>query len=297
MLLAGQTVLAQTLAVSLFKSDYSQGEPVYPTLTVANNTAHSIVVPRYFSPDSFGSSINIQTPGGATLSFTPLAIRDHDEAPLTVAPGETVAESVALFFGRDGWIFRDPGIYQLVASMTVDTHSGSVLLTSAPATLTVASAAADFVDLLSNDTSSMQAGKFLLWMGGDHLADGIAMLDGLVAFAPGSAVASHINVARGWNLSKSFTNYAANATRPPDNASALSFLGMADEAQLPPKLRLQKALAENVCHRREGRIVQANNALRKAYQLYRTHPELYKMGPQISRLGPDPSGITLIVFP
>ena len=288
------TGLAQTLELGLFKTNYVLGEPIYPTVTVTNNTSGPILVPPRFAPEYADAWFRMKRGDENSRVIVPLVIRDSDEPLLSLAAGGTRAESVSLFFGQGGWLFTRPGHYQVTVTMDVRIGGSNAELESAPLHLTVTAAPANFTSLLSNDTTSKQAGKYLLWLGGDHLVDGIAQLESLAAFAPNSAFASHVNLAKGWNLSRPFTNYATSTTRAPDYVAALSALSLADDAQLPPRLRLQKALAENLCNRQLGRSAEAATALTTAYRLYRTHPELLILAPQLRRSGPDPAGLTVI---
>ena len=275
---------AQEVSLTTHKSGYGLGEPVYVTVTVHNDTGAPLQIPAELDPAYGGSIIRVSGLDGEPQPFVPLAFFEHDEPPRALRPGERAAEVVAVFYGRDGWTFRETGGYELTASVSVRNGGESRRVRSEPLSIEVTSATTRSRQLVAGDEASEQAGRFLLWLSGDHLSEGIRLLDSVAGTQPGSGLASHIEFAFGWSKSRAFSNYLSGEVREPDNEAALAHLSQARDGHLPPRLRLQKRLAQAACYIRLGDRRQAEASLAEAAEIMEANPALLALSEQLERL-------------
>ncbi len=278
--MAVHPVIAQTVTLDVPKSSFDLGEPVYVTVTVANTSSEAAQVPARLSPETGGVAIRVTGPGGETSGFVPLALLDHDQPRHELAPGGQVAEDFSVFYGARGWTFDRQGSYELSATVVISSSG----VTSEPLSIEVRPASALSSQLVAEGQASEEAGKFLTWLGGDHLSAGIELLGSVGSAESGSSLANHIELALGWSKSRAFTNYATGEVRAPDNQAALAHLGKVREEDLPPRLRVLKGLAEAACLIRVGETERAREVLDRLARVVGEVPALAGMTEQIVRL-------------
>ncbi|HEY0024427.1 MAG TPA: hypothetical protein VGB24_16045 [Longimicrobium sp.] len=185
--------------------------------------------------------IVITGPDGSRKPFTPLSLIETAEQAPRVPPRGEIAVITPVFFGGDGWTFRQPGAYRLQAHWNADSAEE---LTSNVTSIQIVAGDGAGLRLVSNDSASFEAGKFLVWQSGDHLTEGRALLANIAEAFPASQVARHTHLAEGRNLSNPFRNFAAGTVRPANPEGALELLGRVEEAGLPVHLVVQKQLDE-----------------------------------------------------
>jgi hypothetical protein len=263
------------------------GEPVYVTARLRNAGPAAIRVIPLLKPSDGLLAVSISGPAGERLGFVPLSIRDTDVGPSDLAAGAEVSTSFPVFFGASGWTMRTPGAYTLRARFTVHDGTGRPReITSDPLSVRVSDQPGGIsATLLSGNSASQQAGKFLLWSGGDQLAEGQRLLTSVANQFANTPIADHVHFASGRSLARPFKDYAKGAVRPADDARAVAELEQARDATLPSYLRVQKYLTLAGSYQTLGRTADAARAAATARALIAERPELAEFRPQLDRLG------------
>lgn len=279
------------LTIEASRPTLALGEPLYLTARLVNEGKTVARVVPLLKPTDGLLVVSMSGPQKERLGFVPLSATDSDEGPAELAPGRQLATTFALFFGATGWTMRTQGIYTLRARFTVHDGTGRPRdIESEPITVRVGDGPAALTRTLLNDTpASIQAGKFLLWHGGDHLTAGAALLTSLQSQAPGAAITDHVHFALGRSLSRPFKNYAKNIVRPPDYQRAIAELEQARDSVLPTYLTVQKYIALAISYQAMGRPADAAKAAGIARTLIGERVELMELAEQLNRVGQGPA--------
>ena len=201
-------VNAQAPAVRLFleseRPSFTLGEPVYLIARLRNESGTSARLIPLLNPSDGLLVVTLTGPRGERLGFVPLSVRDNDTGPIDLAPGAQIAASFPVFFGAQGWTLRTPGTYIAKARFTIHDGSGRprVIGSDSVAIRVGDQPAAAAAMLMNEGEASRQAGKFLLWFGGDHLAQGTGLLAALADRFGTAPVVDHIRLAFGRPLRK-----------------------------------------------------------------------------------------------
>jgi hypothetical protein len=245
-----------TLNVGLDHSVVVPGEPVWLTLTLTNRSGRPQSLYGDLRLEGGAAEILVTGPDGREEPFVPLRADLVIKEPERLAPGEGRSASVAIFFGGRGWTFTRPGAYRLRARYR-DPITPGISVASQAVELRVEAGTEAGRGLIDGGEASWQAGKYLLWQAGDHLASGIALLDELIQEEPGSALAHYARLARGIALARDFPNYLEARVRPADCPQALSYLEAVDAERLAVTARVRKALHQASCYSRLERFEEA----------------------------------------
>jgi hypothetical protein len=266
------------------------GEPVYVTARLRNAGSVATRLIPLLKPTDGLLAVSISGPNGEPLGFVPLSIRDTDTGPTDLPAGAEVATVFPVFYGASGWTMRTPGTYTLRARFTIHDGSGRPReLTSDPLSIRVGDQPGGIATtLLSGNTASQQAGKFLLWSGGDQLGEGQRLLTGVANQFANTPIADHVHLATGRSLARPFKDYSKGAVRPADDARAVAELERARDQMLPAYLRVQKYLTLAGSYQTLGRSADATRAAAAARALIAERPELVEFRGQLDRLGSAP---------
>jgi hypothetical protein len=255
------------LTLEVEKTRLALGEPVYVTVRLRNTGATPVEAPKVLDPQTGVVQIEVARTSRPRLVFLPLFYADTIDALKRLSPGEEVAAVFPIFYGGQGWTFREPGTYRTVA-IEITEGNGAV----------------DF--LMRDSPAGDEAGKFLLWQRGDHLRDGIADLQNLIDTFPNSPVSEYALLALGRNLSRGFRNYSIGRVRPPDCAAALDYLERVRTERLPTFLQIQNNLDQARCLMRLDQPVPARALVDRAEQLGGDRAEFRLLFQQALRLEP-----------
>lgn len=205
---------------------YLLAEPISIGITLTNDGPEPTQIMKDLGPEFETVKYFIKHPDGQEILFTPWAIKEPAEPLATLSPGESVADSAKLFFDGSNWIFTQPGKYEIRA-----VYAGSVK--SEPLKIEVA-APSDAKEkkvaeaLLASDES----GLFLLLGGGDHLVEGVKVLQRISETAPGTPYAVHADLALGLSLVRPFADFKTKTVRQADPARASQLLERVDLKRL-----------------------------------------------------------------
>lgn len=248
---AAKVVPDDKLVISVVpeRSRYLVGEPVYVAVRLRNAGDHAERVIDSLFPEDGGVDFVIIGPDAREILFLPYGETDRDtESYKSLAPGETVGNMVPIFFGGNGWTFREPGTYRIVAYFQFPAGKGEVRESkSVPATIEIASSPEGKALVSETAQMSNEVGKFLLWQSGDHLEKGQASLHTLLDHAPSSPLASYARFALGRSLSEPFMDYRRHTVRAPDCAAALTHLTKVNDVHITDYIRIQIAIAKGRC--------------------------------------------------
>jgi hypothetical protein len=220
------------------KSQLQVGEPVYATIRLINRSSAPVKVHRNVALHTGTVQIAIASQAGTPSIFQPLS-QSFDVAPsLELTPGMETNTTSPLFYGAKGWtVTQRPGTYVLRALYRPPRQDDRATIQSEPVTVIVSrgDGAGEF---LMEGKAGKEAARFLLWLGGDHLKDGIGRLHSLIGQYPHSVLADYANFALGRSLSREFKDFSRNAVRPPDYQRALEHFSKVRIENLPPYLRI-----------------------------------------------------------
>lgn len=284
-------VNAQAPAVRLFieseRPSFTLGEPVYLIARLRNESGTSVRLIPLLNPSDGLLVVTLTGPRGERLGFVPLSVRDTDLGPVELAPGGQIAASFPVFFGAQGWTFRTPGTYVAKARFTIHDGSGRprVISSDSVAIRVGDQPAAAAVMLMNEGEASTQAGKFLLWSGGDHLLQGTRLLGALAERFGTAPAVDHVRLAFGRSLARPFKDYSKGAVRPANYVRAIEELLRVRDEMLPSYLRVQKYLALATSYRATGREAESARAAATAGSLIVERPELAEFREQLDRLG------------
>lgn len=216
------------LKLDSITSNYLLGEPISVGVTLTNTGGEPVQVFKDLGPEYGAVSYAIRRPDGREDVFSAWAIKEPAELFAQLPPGQSLTDTAPLFFDGANWTFSEPGEYVLRA-----TYSGTVR--AAPLTIKVTApeepAARDAAQAL---LASPEAGMFLLLSGGDHLANGVKVLERIADKAQGTPYAAHADLALGLSRVRPFADYANNRLRPADPAAAAKYLERVDVGRLNP---------------------------------------------------------------
>lgn len=206
------------LSLTAPKAQFLLGEPVTVQVSLQNIAADAQDASALLLPEFHMVRYSVIAPDGSEHAFQPIA--QYCTLPAlakkTFQPGEKVSEEVRVFAARGGWVFDEPGVWQIRASFEGEgpnaPHmlSNSVKLVVAPGTAAEQAAARQLME--------GEAALLLQWERGDHLKDGLRTLEQVAAQVPGSVHALYAHYVLGNNLSQSFFDGKSERAARPQEA-------------------------------------------------------------------------------
>ncbi len=266
------------------------GEPAYLIVRVRNEGAQPVSFIQLLRPEEGLLVVSMSGPRAERLGFVPLSAQDSEDGPTALAAGAEVARAFPVFFGAAGWSMRTQGTYTLRARFTLHDGSGQRRqLVSDSLQIRVGDGPASVVQLVQGTgNASTQAGKFLLWHGGDHLLEGERLLASVADSNATVPLADHVRLARGRSLGRPFKDYTRNAIRPADFQRSVAELERVRDDVLPTFLRAQKYIGLANGYRALARAPDALRAATTARTLMASRSELAPLREQVDRLPAAP---------
>lgn len=263
---AGPDVAAAPLRLSLELASPSTilGEPVYVLTRLRNESPEPVTGAVEPTPEAGSLRIEIRRPDGRRIDFLPLVYEDDLYPPAPLPPHRERAAEVPIFYGGGGWTFDVPGTYEVRAVYRSPNRRFG--LEAEPLEVVVAKGDSASRELFADPEAADEAGRFLVWQGGEHLRKGIALLKAIVAQHPGSPLAAHARVALAISSSRDFADYTVGRLRPAECWNTLHYLEGPPTDRVPASLRLRRTLAEARCRARAGDEGAARRLVRQASQ-------------------------------
>jgi hypothetical protein len=259
-LLAGAAVAQEsrlTLTLTAPKAEYALLEPVVLDVVLANAGKTPAQIVDELPPEFGTVRYFARAEGGEELRFAPGVHACGAGFPVTLNPGEARGAQARLSFGTHGWVFAEAGTWTVRA--VYDTRGTRV--ESAGVSFTVRKPAGAEELRAAELLKSVDAGLYLYFDGGDHLRNGISVLESVVREAPTSIQAAHARLAFGLNLSRDTFIYRENRPRPAQPAIAAEHLEAALQADLAAPARAQATLALARCYQSTKRTDEARKLL------------------------------------
>ncbi|MDX0116487.1 hypothetical protein GOC07_30545 [Sinorhizobium meliloti] len=211
------------LTLSAPPAGFVLGEPVVLRATMRNTSPEPAASPRFLKPEFGIVQYYVGSEPDASSLFVPYLLKEPAEPTVQLEPGGEILEDVEIFYGADGWFFRSPGQYQVRAvvpggSLQSNTVNFSILPPQSPEEETAAEA------IINSD----QAGRFLLFRGGEHLDEGREVLERVMELAPNSPLSDHAGVSLGLNWLRPAADWSAGEVRAANPSRALDLLSVVD---------------------------------------------------------------------
>lgn len=212
------------LSLELPRAEYALGEPIFARAVLTNVSDETLRLAPLVDPQFGYGHVVIEDQAGETLGLKPLALlcSRGDLQVEEMAPGESRTADFPIFFGSDGHLFSEPGTYKVsLLYRGITEESGRV--DSNPVWVTVRGGDERDLDAAALAMDG-EAGLFMMWGEGDHLARGKASLETLLELYPESPLAESARFALGRSLSHEFTDYRFDEVRQPQPAAARAYL-------------------------------------------------------------------------
>lgn len=187
---------------------FAQGEPVVVELRLTNRSGLMKQVHQSVHPKSGTVQLGIAAPGGAVLGYEPMVWECNEEV-LALAPGASVESSAYVGYGRRGFYFEQPGIYEVRAVYSA-VDGSRVVSNVAKLRVRAPSEQADeeLADLFLGD----ETGQLLFLLGSDSptLARGNEALDVVLDKFGSDPLADYARLVKGVNAAREFKTLTAD---------------------------------------------------------------------------------------
>jgi len=185
------------LKLEASKTNYLLGEPVVLYVSLQNTSDEVRELPLFLGPMAGYVDYKIKYPDNSKKSFESSVTGELINPMKAVAPGKQIIGEAKLFYGAKGWTFKQPGSYEITASMFRGSLSSTVIImVQAPVDESTSNAAQLFLE-------SGDVGFFLFFEGGDIL-EAIQRLEQVANEYPGTPHATYANQVLGSRLINDF---------------------------------------------------------------------------------------------
>jgi len=222
------------------KRSFLVGEPVVLTVGLHNNGTQPAKVVPLLAPEYRFLTVEVKAPGGDRFEpFETGVLADGRGARAReLAPGEALHEEVKLFFGADGWTFREPGTWAVRAdfpaggaSAGFDEENGRIQ--SEPFEIQIVAPVTASEKRAKELIWGHQQGIYLVLGGGDHLKKASERLNALARETPDVAQAAAVRLALGKAALHPTVDPTTKVQSPPRLEEAKRWLQSTLEAPLP----------------------------------------------------------------
>ena len=190
---------------------FPYGVPVAVDLTLRTTDTRGKVVNRHLRPRNGTVEIAIQKPSGAIVLYRPLlhgCVAENDT--IVLGPDRTeIRESAFIHYGRDGFVFDEPGFYEVRARHVA--LDGSIVLSNV-AKIRVRPPLSKEDDEAAELIFGDEQGTLLYLVGSDFegLKRGNDALDELIERYPDHPTAAAARIAKGANAAREFKHVGAD---------------------------------------------------------------------------------------
>jgi hypothetical protein len=275
---------ALTFTASVDKKVYALGEPVYLSVFLHNTSGSTQLVAPALRTSDGTIEVVVVDASGRPRGFTPTSIFDTSAPSAKLPPKQVLANVVPIFFGASGWTFPAAGTYTVRTTYTFTREGKHLHIPAAPSTFEVRADQAGELLVQPASQASEQAGKLLLWMSGDHLTEGGALLESVIGKHPPSPLASYAALALGRRSARHFLDYRTGKVRPPDPERARSYLRSVRTNDLPVYPRTLHQLAQAQASAELGDQQSARTQLAGAAAVIAERPELARLTEVAARM-------------
>jgi hypothetical protein len=261
------------LVAEPLKQTVELGEPVYLSLLVTNSAKEPVRLVGSLRPGEGLVEVSAAGEHGKPVILAPLMESDFENTFL-LEPGNTIGNTFPIFFGANGWNFKQPGKYRISVRLLVPADGEFIYFDSKPVDLNVAASDSGRLLFEADEKTEIESGKFLVWRSGDHLESGIKHLQMVSENFPASSIASYNSAALANNLSEPFANHLVGEVRVPDCSLADQYRKQINYDLLPTNLLLEDSISRAKCHAERGNWEDTRDALNRGSRLAGDRPEL-----------------------
>ena len=193
------------LELNLPRSSYALGEPVVVEIKLSTTDTRGKRVQNYLHPNDSFVEIAIRQPSGKVVRYRPMIEHCVDEEKTTrLSPDIPPAyDSAYIGYGKDGFYFDQPGVYQLKANYT--SLDGSKIVSSVASLrirTPITAAESDIADLYLGD----EQGQLFYLLGSDlkTLKSGNDALEEVVDRFPRQPLSVYARLVKGINAERDF---------------------------------------------------------------------------------------------
>jgi hypothetical protein len=160
------------LAVKPLLAAVPIGAPVRVEFTITNDTGQPLPIPASLNMKGGAVRGRVVDPGGTVRTFWPLVRCIEEEEIATIAPGETVGDSLTLLRGAEGALFASPGAHRVIVDVEWSLGEARIRLSGEAGVMITAPVNDGHAEAALKVLTSPDA-LLTLVIGGDHLDDGI----------------------------------------------------------------------------------------------------------------------------
>jgi hypothetical protein len=260
------------------KASYVAGEPVVLTVGLHNTGTTNRMVYPLLDPKYRFLNVEVRRPGDTEFEvFQPVLLADaRGTRPQVLAPGASIHDEARIFFGADGWVFRQPGEYLVRADYLQPTEDGrapdeGVRVASPVLKIVLTEPATESARRARELIVGPQEGLYLVLGGGDHLKSAASKLNQVVQKVPNAPHAAAVRLALGQAALNPTTDPQTGLQSQPRLDEAKTHLDATLDAPLSPVsvVKAQAELAEALDEK--GRTAEAARVRSETTQKMRRH--------------------------
>ncbi len=242
-----------TLTVTPLLDAVPFGAPVRVNVELTNTSAAPLPAPASLGLKGGAVKGLVADPSGTVRVFSPVVICVEDTPLVTLAPGESVRDSLTLLRGPNGPLFPLAGVHKVTVEVHWD-RDGAEAEVSGQADVMVTPAVDDAHARAAAAVLSTPDALLMLAIGGDHLVDGVAVVQAAVQ---NPVLAPHFAFIEAKRLARRFGKRKANlkaATDLIDEHTVMSPAEVKRAAEMVSDDGADSAAGKNLAKKLKGRV-------------------------------------------
>lgn len=214
------------------KSEYLLGEPVIVYIQLINSGNESVSVIDQIDPKYGHIDFYIKRESQEEILFRPYTVVDSIIHTSILEPGKSITEGSKIFYGGNGWTFESAGKYHIRSLYKGIIENLAESIDSNVIEINVLPPKNEQEKEQVNLIMGKEQGKFLLFESGDHLTDGISLLQKLVNQFPQSQLANYANFALGKNFAIDFKDFQTGRIRKAEIEKSIVHLNKTKDKEI-----------------------------------------------------------------
>jgi hypothetical protein len=194
------------LKIRSVKKVFEFGEPILVETKLQNKSTQSQNVPSSLNIKDGFTNITIKGPDGKLISYKPMITRCFIDETIELPPNESKYEDLYIFYGKDGFYFKEPGLYKIQSIIP----SLDGILKSNVHEIVVAEPQSIKESKKINEIFTRENGQYLYLKGSDFLSSAEKELTTLENDLTDINLARHIEFCKGEKLSDEFKSIGHN---------------------------------------------------------------------------------------
>lgn len=267
------------LTLSSHKESFQVGEPIDLTVELHNRGGASFEVLPLLDPEHGFLNLAYRKQGdGDWIAFQPVVRREsRGRRPVELGPDDALYGTARIFFGAGGWVFDEPGSYEVMANFPQRAELADGHIQSPPLAIEIEAPTSEqermALRVLTADSDTgrigTEQGLYLLFQGGDHLTKGAASMRTLTDAAPRSPQAAAANLALARNALEPTTREGLERSDAERVEEAKRYLERVETWQVSPWALSHAQVALSVKLEEGGEAAEAEAYRESALELQR----------------------------